>query len=203
MHARWVHDHTHGPTARPEPWPMLRDHIRRCPQIVRISDTVRDPARHRTTSRRSAAKSRWMQVVRHPNSGPYHARPYRGPYLLRLDRRGRDQLHQRHRRLAHLLHRHAPAVVQVLVRATLRDLGPRASCHGFTTASGTPAAWRGRENGAGCHARSPGDRSRPAAAPLATVVQLVEQPDRMPDRLGHVVRRQRSHPRISFRNTPM
>jgi hypothetical protein len=34
-----------------------------------------------------------------------------------------DQLHQRDRRLAHLLHRDAARVVQVLVRATLRDLG--------------------------------------------------------------------------------
>lgn len=43
----------------------------------------------------------------HPNPGPYHARPYRGPYLLRFDRCAID--------LSHLLDRHAPAVVQVTV----------------------------------------------------------------------------------------
>jgi hypothetical protein len=37
------------------------------------------------------------------------------PTFLLFDRRARDQPHQRHRRLAHLLHRHAPAAVQVLV----------------------------------------------------------------------------------------
>ncbi len=45
---------------------------------------VRDPAGHRTSSRWSVAKSRSLQVVRHPISGPYGARPYRGPYLLGL-----------------------------------------------------------------------------------------------------------------------
>jgi hypothetical protein len=43
---------------------------------------------------------------------------------------GRDQRHERHRRLAHLLHRHAAAVVQVLVLAALRNLGACMAGHG-------------------------------------------------------------------------
>jgi hypothetical protein len=71
-------------------------------------------------SGRSAAKFSSLQVVPHPNSGPYHARPTEVPTFLRCDRRGRDQLHERHRRLVHLLHRHALAVVQVFVLISLR-----------------------------------------------------------------------------------
>lgn len=58
---------------------------------------------------------------------------------LHFARLRRDQLHEGHRRLAHLLHRHAPAVVQVLVLAARRDIRTYAwPAMAFTTASGTP-----------------------------------------------------------------
>jgi len=44
--------------------------------VASSSEVIRDPAGHRTSSRRSAAKSRSLLRVHHPNSGPYRARPY-------------------------------------------------------------------------------------------------------------------------------
>jgi hypothetical protein len=35
-------------------------------------------------SRRSATKLRQLQPVPHPNPGPYHCHPYRGPYVAAL-----------------------------------------------------------------------------------------------------------------------
>jgi hypothetical protein len=136
---------------------------------------VRIPAEHRTRSVWSVATSRSLQRVPHPGSGPYCVGPYRGPHFSRCGRPGRDQPHQRHRRLAHLLHRHAPAVAQVLVLAARRDVRP-------CTAPPWPsrphrahlAAWRGRGSCAGCPCtvtggiRSPSDTDRAFKLPLAT-----------------------------------
>src|ERR1041384_8852795 len=91
------------------------------------SEVIREPAGHRTRSRRSPDKFRALQVVPHPNRGPRGFRPYRGPWLFCAATVREGPVALAPSTLAHLLHRHAPAVVQVLVRATLRDHGSRRS----------------------------------------------------------------------------
>ena len=45
------------------------------------SEVIRDPARNRTASGRSAATLRSLQLAPHPNPGPYLASLYRGPHF--------------------------------------------------------------------------------------------------------------------------
>jgi hypothetical protein len=116
------------PAARVRP---RRSRDRRGRDRVRVlSDgrtPVRDPAGHRTRSCCLVAKVSHSQSVPHPGSGPYCVGPYRGPTFSRCGRSDRDQPHQRHRRLAHLLQRHAAAAVQVWMIASIQRCATNAS----------------------------------------------------------------------------
>lgn len=76
------------------------------PECPATGRGVRDPAGHRTSTPLGS-------------QGPVDT----FPTFRSSNRSRRDQLHEGDRRLAHLLHRHASAVVQVLVLTSLGRLG--------------------------------------------------------------------------------
>jgi hypothetical protein len=76
---------------------------------------------HATWQLRSGRHSQF--IIRFPS--PTASVPTFVPTFRSSDRPRRDQLHEGHRRLPHLLHRHAPAVVQVLI---LPSLGHVSAC---------------------------------------------------------------------------